>query len=138
MEATTISTKAQRLKVGGPLGILLVMDSPPLLLRMADTVRSMEGVRLLGTFGSLPQVVDWVVWNHEPWHYAFVDLALPQGASDELIERLLTQPRAGHVVAIGDHLWREVREKCAGLGVTDLLEKGDVIAFRSFLEAKVA
>jgi hypothetical protein len=31
-----------------------------------------------------------------------------------------------------------VREKCAGLGVTDLLEKGDVIAFRSFLEAKVA
>ena len=137
MEATKASAKTQRVKVGGPLGVLLVMDSPPLLLRMADVARSLEGVRLLGTFGSLAQVVDWIVWNHAPWHYAFVDLGLPQGASEELVERLLSQPRAGHVVAIGDHLWREVRDQCTAMGVTDLLEKGDVIAFRSFLEAKL-
>ncbi len=139
MNVMTPSPKPQRLKVGGPLGVLLVMDSQPLLLRMAEVVRSMEGegLRLLGQFGTVAQVVDWQVWNRKPWHYAFVDLGLPDGASEELIARLLSQASPGHVVAIGDHLWREVRAKCAAMGVTDLLEKGDVIAFRGYLEAKL-
>jgi len=127
--------KSQRLKVGGPLGVLLVIETPSLLLRMADVVRSVEGLRLVGSFSGVAQAVDWLVWDRAGWHFAFVDLAL--GASgDELVHRLLSQPRPGTVVAVTDHLWREVREKCRALGVVELLEKGDVIAFRGYLEAK--
>jgi hypothetical protein len=78
-----------------------------------------------------------MVWGRQPWHYAFVDLALAEAGGEALAQRLLAQGGGGRVVAVVDHLWREVRQKCAALGITDLLEKGDVIAFRSYLEVKV-
>jgi hypothetical protein len=136
METIKGPAKSQRLKVGGPLGVLLVVDSPPLLLRMADVVRSIEGLKVAGSFTGVAQAVDWLVWDRSGWHFAFVDLALGESGED-LVQRLLSQPRPGTVVAVGDHLWREVREKCRAMGVHDLLEKGDVIAFRGYLEGKV-
>jgi DNA-binding NarL/FixJ family response regulator len=128
--------KSQRLKVGGPLGVLLVIETPSLLMRMADVVRGIEGLKLVGTFSSVAQAVDWLVWDRAGWHLAFVDLALGDGG-DELVQRLMAQQRPGTVVAVGDHLWREVREKCRAMGIYDLLEKGDVIAFRGYLESRV-
>ena len=136
METIKGPAKSQRLKVGGPLGVLLVIETPSLLMRMADVVRSIEGLRLVGSLSSAAQAVDWLVWDRAGWHFAFVDLALGENGED-LIQRLLSQPRPGTVVAVGDHLWREVREQCRAMGVYDLLEKGDGIAFRGFLEGKV-
>ena len=136
METIKGQAKSQRVKVGGPLGVLLVIETPSLLLRMADVVRSVEGLRLAGNFSSVAQAVDWLVWDRAGWHLAFVDLAFGE-SGEELVQRLLSQPRPGTVVAIGDHLWREVREKCRAMGIYDLLEKGDVIAFRGFLETRV-
>jgi hypothetical protein len=136
METIKGPAKSQRLKIGGPLGVLLVIETPSLLMRMADVVRGIEGLQLVGSFAGVAQAVDWLVWDRAGWHLAFVDLAL--GASgDELVQRLMALPRPGTVVAVGDHLWREVREKCRAMGIYDLLEKGDVIAFRSYLEARV-
>jgi hypothetical protein len=135
METMGSQPKSQRVKVGGPLGVLLVIESPPLLLRMAQVVRSIEGLQLAGTFSGVSQAVDWLVWDRAGWHLAFVDLGLGDSGT-ELVQRLLSQPRPGTVVAIGDHLWREVREQCSAMGVYDLLEKGDVIAFRGYLEGK--
>jgi DNA-binding NarL/FixJ family response regulator len=128
--------KSQRLRVGGPLGVLLVIETPALLMRMADVVRGIEGLRLVGSFASAAQAVDWLVWDRTGWHFAFIDLTLGD-SGDELVQRLLSQPRPGAVVAVADHLWREVREKCRAMGVYDLLEKGDVIACRGYLEGKV-
>ncbi|MEJ8836455.1 response regulator [Ramlibacter sp. AN1133] len=128
--------KSQRQRVGGPLGVLLVIDTPSLLMRMADVARDIEGLRVVGTFSSAAQAVDWLVFDRAGWHLAFVDLGLGE-SGDELVQRLQSQPRPGVVVAVGDHLWREVREKCRAMGVHDLLEKGDVIAFRGYLESKV-
>jgi hypothetical protein len=135
METINTSANSQRLRLGVPLGILLAVGSAPLLTRMGEVVRDFDGLRLLGTFTDGAEVVDWLVWNRPNWHFAFVDLALP-GAED-LVRRLVAQPRAGLVVAVVDHLWREVREKCTALGASDLVEKGDVIAFRSYLESRL-
>lgn len=141
MHTINSPTKSQRMKVGGPLRVLLVVNPPGLLEHMAKVVRSMPDLRLVGSFGSVAETIDWLVWDREGWHLAFIDLGLREGGneggSEELIRRLVSQPRAGTVVAVGDHLWREVRTKCAAMGVHDLLEKGDLIAFQSYLEAKV-
>jgi hypothetical protein len=136
MESIRGPAKSQRVKVGGPLGVLLVVESAPLLLRMAEVVRGIEGLRLAGSFTSVAQAIDWLVWDRAGWHMAFIDLALQQ-PGEELVQRLLAQPRPGTVVALGGHLWREIREKCAALGVYDLLEKGDIAAFRGYLESRV-
>ena len=137
MESIKGSAKSQRVQVGGPLGVLLVTETAPLLLRMAEVVRSIPGLRLAGTFSSVAQAVDWLVWDRTGWHIAVVDLALKQ-PGEELVQRLLSQPRPGTVVALGEHLWREVRAKCDAMGVHHLLEKGDIAAFRGYLEARVA
>ena len=135
METINSPAKSQRMRVGGPLGVLLVIDSAPLLMRMGEVVRSVEGLRLVGSFTGVAQAVDWLVWDRGGWHLAFIDLALGE-SGDALVQRLLSQPRPGSVVAVGDHLWREAREKCRQMGVYELLEKGDVVAFRGFLEAR--
>lgn len=137
MESIRSPAKSQRVKVGGPLGVLLVVDAPPLLLRMAEVVRGVPDLRLAGTFTSVAQAIDWLVWDRAGWHIAFVDLGLGEPGA-QLVQRLLSQPRPGTVVALGEHLWGEVREQCAAMGVYDLLEKGDLVAFRGYLETRMA
>lgn len=127
----------RRMKLGAPLRVLLAVDPPALLLRMADVVRSIEGLELAGAFSAAPQAIDWTLWDRQGCHLAFVDLGLQGGDVRPLVQRLQQQPRAGTVVALGDHLWDEIREGCAGMGIHQLLEKGDVVAFRDFLELKV-
>jgi hypothetical protein len=60
-----------------------------------------------------------------------------QDRTREVITRLLEEPRPGSIVALADHLWREIRAECAAMGIYHLLEKGDLIAFRGFLEEQV-
>lgn len=128
---------SERLRVGGPLRVVLVVQPAPLLLRMAEIVRSLPALQLAGTFRTAQDAIDWHLWDREGYHLAFVDLGLPEGDGQEAAQRLLSQRRAGTLVAVVDHLWREVRERCAAIGVYHLLEKGDLVAFRSFLQDRV-
>ena len=137
MQLVTDTAKSQRLRVGGPLRVLLVVDNAQLLLRLSEVVRSIAGLQLAGAFTTPQDVVDWTVWDRGGWHLAFVDLGLRQDGTPQVVARLLEDPRPGRLVALGDHLWRETRAQCAAMGIHELLEKGDVIAFRGFLEQQV-
>lgn len=128
---------SERLRVGGPLRVVLVAQPTSLLLRMAEVVKSLPELQLAGVFGTAQDAIDWHVWDREGYHLAFVDLGLQEGDSDAAVQRLLSQRRAGVVVALVDHLWQEVRARCAAMGVYHVLEKGDVVAFRSFLQDRV-
>jgi DNA-binding NarL/FixJ family response regulator len=130
-------SKPERLKVGGPQRVLLVVDPAPLMMRMSEAVRAFPGLQLAGGFSNATDAIEWTVWERGDWHYAFVDLNLPGGGTEDLVHRLLSQQRPGTVVAIGAHLWKEIRAKCADMGVYHLLEKGDLIAFNGFLEGLV-
>jgi DNA-binding NarL/FixJ family response regulator len=127
----------ERIKVGGPQRVLLVVDPPALAERMAQVIESLPGLRLAGAFSTAEDATEWTVWDREGWHFAFVDLNLQGGGTQQLVQRLLSQPRPGTVVALGAHLWKETRQECARMGVYHLLEKGDIVAFRGFLEEQV-
>jgi hypothetical protein len=133
METNGAGARPQRIKFGGPLKVLLVLAPAPLLQRMVDVVQSTDGVQLAASFASAEDAIDWTVWQREACHLAYVDMALPQ-AEDVL--RRLSPPRAGTVVGVVDHLWREVRERCAAMGASSILEKGDLVAFRGDLEGR--
>lgn len=120
---------------GGTPRVVLVVEAPPLLLRMAEVVRSMEGVQLAGSFRTAPEVLDWLVWDRPVWHFAYVDLTLREGGSEEVVGRLHAG-RAGTIIGVSDHLWRETRAAWTPRGVVDLVEKGDLLAFRSDLEQR--
>lgn len=137
MSPVPLPPKTERMKLGGPQRVLLVADPPALLERLAEVVRSLPGLELAGACGSVQEVVEWMLWDRGNWHFAFVDLTLPDGGAQDVVRRLLSQPRPGTVVALGAHLWKEIRAECAQMGVYHLLEKGDPVAFRGFLEEQV-
>jgi DNA-binding NarL/FixJ family response regulator len=137
MNPVPLPPKSEHLNLGGPQRVLLVADPAPLLLRLAEVVRSFPGLELAGMVGTAQDAIDWAVWDRGSWHLAFVDLNLPQGGTQDVVRRLLSQPRPGTVVALGAHLWKETRAECAQMGIHHLLEKGDIVAFRSFLEEQV-
>ncbi|MFI4928282.1 MAG: hypothetical protein ACHP7E_11450 [Burkholderiales bacterium] len=127
----------ERIRVGGPQRLLLVVEPPALAERMAEVIASLPGLQLAGAFSTAQDATEWAVWDREGWHFAFVDLNLKDGGAQPLVQRLLSATRPGTVVALGAHLWQEIRQDCACMGVYHLLEKGDLIAFRGFLEEQV-
>jgi DNA-binding NarL/FixJ family response regulator len=127
----------ERIRVGGPQRVLLVVDPPALAERMAQLIASLPELRLAGAFSTAQDATEWTVWDREGWHFAFVDLNLKDGGTQPLVQRLLSQTRPGTVVALGAHLWQEIRQDCARMGVYHLLEKGDLVAFRGYLEEQV-
>jgi DNA-binding NarL/FixJ family response regulator len=134
MQPFSFPEPPQRLKLGAAQRVLLVVDPQALTDRMADIVKSIHGVEFVGGFATADDAMEWTVWDRGGWHYAFVDLNLKDGGARELVQRLLSQPKPGTVVALGAHLWKEIREECRQMGVYHLLEKGDLVAFRGFLE----
>ncbi len=137
MTDPTAPAPAARQKFGSNPKVLLVVDSAQLLLHMTGIVRSVGGMQLAGAFTTEQAVVDWTLWDRSGWHYAFVDLGLSKGSADAVVRHLLSRPHPGTIVALGDHLWQEIRERCAAIGVYHLLEKGDLVAYRGFLEEQV-
>ena len=137
MATLPLSPKTERFKTGAAQRVLVLVDPPPLLKRMTDVVTAMPTLQLAGAFSTSADLVDWTVWDRGGWHFAFIDLSLPDNGSKEIIERLLAQPRPGTIVALGPHLWKETRAQCAQMGVYHLLEKGDLIAFQGFLEEQL-
>lgn len=129
--------ETQHLRHGGPVRVLLVVDSAPLLLRMTQTLRTVPRAKLAGAFTTLQDVLDWRVWDRAGWHLAYVDLKLQRGKAQDLVRELLAEPRPGTIVGLSDHMWREVRDACAAMGVYAIVEKGDLPAFRDDLEKRV-
>jgi hypothetical protein len=127
----------ERIQVGGPPRVLLVVEPTALAGRMAEVIRSLPRLQLADAFSTAQDAMEWTVWDREGWHFAFVDLDLKDGGARFLVQRLLSAPRPGTVVALGAHLWQEIRQDCARMGVYHLLEKGDLVAFRGFLEEQV-
>jgi hypothetical protein len=115
--------------------ILLVVQQPALLAHMERIVRTTPGAELIRSFSNTADAVDWITWEGRriPWHAAFVDekCAVDEGAAKPLLRAPLG---GGKVVAVVDHLWREVRTRCASVGIYDIVERGDLVAFQDCLE----
>jgi DNA-binding NarL/FixJ family response regulator len=125
------------MRVGGPLRLLVVVDPASLRLRMTELTRRIEGVELVGAFSSATEAIDHILWERPIWHLAYVDMGLPEDGSKDVVNRLLAMPSRGNIIGLVDHLWSEVREKCAALGVTDIIEKADIVAYQDNLERRL-
>ena len=135
MTSSSANAPPLRQRFGSAVQVVLVASPPALLQRMSDVVGSVEGTRLAGAFATPAEAVDWIVWKRPAWHLAYVDMTLD--GAPEVVASLQASPHGGTVVGICAHLWREERERCAALGVKQIVEKGDLIAFQGELEARV-
>ncbi len=118
--------------------VLIVAQPAALLQHMEKIVRATEGATLVGSFGSIQDLVDWTTWEgrRSGWQIAYVDEKF--AFEEQFVPRLQGCVRGhGTFVAIVDHLWKEVRERCAGIGIHDIAERGDLVAFQDNLEKHV-
>jgi hypothetical protein len=126
--ATTADTAGAR-------KVLLIAQPVALLQHMEKVVRTTQGAVLAGSFNNVQELVDWATWEgrRSGWQVAYVDEKF--AFEPNFVQRLQTSSRGpGTLVAIVDHLWREVRERCAAIGIYDIVERGDLIAFQDNLE----
>jgi hypothetical protein len=134
MTAIPANAPSQRQRFGSSLQVILVVSPAALLQHMSAVVGAIEGTVLAASFATPAEALDWVMWKRPAWHVAYVDMTQP--GADEVVRVLQAAPHAGTILGVCAHLWREERERCAALGVRDIVEKGDLIAFQGDLEAR--
>jgi hypothetical protein len=127
----------QTLRFGGPIQVLLAAGSQELLQSLAAIVAVRPNTRVAGQFGSATDLLEWLVWTHKPWHYAFVDMALWTGQAQEWLRQLVARRDAGTVVALVDAVDDAARALCMRVGIEDLLQKGDLASFREYVEKRM-
>ena len=123
---------------GKTFKVLIIAQPPGLLQHMEKIVRDTDGADLVGSFGSVEDLVDWMTWEgrRSGWQLAFVDEKF--AFEERFIPRLQgCVGGGGAFVAIVDHLWKEVRARCAGIGIHDIVERGDLVAFQDNLEKHI-
>lgn len=127
----------QRRRFGGPVQVLLVAGSASLRQAWVDILAAVPGVRVAGQFGAAADLLEWLVWTHQPWHYAFVDLALWGGPAQEWLRQVATRRDAGTVVGVAVEVSPATREACARVGIRELLPRDDLEAFRGFVQKQL-
>ena len=134
MNPSYSSAPPQRQRFGSAIQVVLVASPPALLQRMSQVCGAIEGTVLAGAFATAADAMDWIVWKRPVWHVAYIDMTL-KGA-DEVARSLQGSPHGGTIVGLCAHLWHEERERCAAMGVKQIVEKGDLIAFQGELELR--
>jgi len=127
----------QRLRSGSPVQVLLVAGSAELRAACAGILEAVPGVRIAGQFGTAADLLEWLVWTHQPWHYAFVDMALWNGAAREWLRQVAMRRDAGTVVAMVDEPSPAMHDTCARAGIRDLLVKADLESFRDYVQKQM-
>ena len=134
MTATPANAPNQRQRFGSSLQVLLVASPPALLQRMSALVGTIEGTVLAASFPSPADAAEWIMWKRPTWHVAYVDMTL--AGAEEAVRVLKGSPHTGTIVGVCAHLWKEERERCGAIGVHDIIEKADLIAFQDDLERR--
>lgn len=137
MEIEATPRSAVQASAGGPAKVVLLAADRLLLGALRETVEAVDGVELAGAFTSTHQLGDRAMWKHADWQLAFVDFALHRGSPSEAVTHLLAQPHPGEVVALGVSRWPEMQQACASIGVQRILDRGNLQAFRGFLQEYV-
>ena len=134
MTPLSVNAPPQRQRFGSSVQVVLVAAPRTLLQRMSAMVGTIEGTVLAGAFEAAADAIDWLVWKRPVWHVAYVDMTLP--GADDVVLSLQGSRHGGTIVGVCAHLWHEERERCSAIGVQDIVEKGDLLAFQDELEAR--
>ena len=122
---------------GGPFQVLLLASSTQLRDTLCAIVQERPDAQVIGRFETVAELLEWLAWTHYRWDHAFVDLELFAGTGEAILRQLVTRRDAGRVVALTDDATPATRERCAALGMDDVLDKRDLAAFRDYVERRL-
>lgn len=105
----------------------LVEDNQTILDNLVSTLEELAPVETIGTADSEDDGAAWLNSHKEQWDLAIVDLFLKRGSGLGILEACKTRARPQKLVVFSNYATREMRLKCAQLGVDAVFDKSTEI-----------
>lgn len=105
----------------------LVEDNPTIRENLISTLEELAPVKTIGTAESEEEGVKWLTHNKNLWDLAIVDLFLKGGSGLGIVEACQNRRRLQKMVVFSNYATKEMRSRCAQLGVDAVFDKSTEI-----------
>lgn len=105
----------------------LIEDNPTIRDNLIGTLEELAPVEAVGTCETENEGTDWLTRHAAQWDLAIVDLFLKQGSGLKILEACRERKPSQKVVVFSNYATREMRMRCAELGVDAVFDKSTEI-----------
>jgi DNA-binding NarL/FixJ family response regulator len=105
----------------------LVEDNPTIRENLISTLEELAPVKTIGTAESEEEGANWLMDHQNQWDLAIVDLFLKGGSGLGVLEACRGRRRLQKMVVFSNYATREMRARCAQLGVDAVFDKSTEI-----------
>ena len=105
----------------------LVDDNPTILDNLVSTLEELAPVKMIGSADSENDGAAWLNRHSGQWDLAIIDLFLKQGSGLGILEACKRRAGPQKLVVFSNYATKEMRLKCAQLGVDAVFDKSTQI-----------
>jgi DNA-binding NarL/FixJ family response regulator len=105
----------------------LVEDNPTIRENLISTLEELAPVEAVGSSDTEEEGAEWLTHHTAHWDLAIVDLFLKKGSGLQVLEACRARKPLQKVVVFSNYATREMRKRCAELGVDAVFDKSTEI-----------
>lgn len=105
----------------------LVEDNPTIRENLISTLEELAPVEAVGSCDTEEEGSEWLARHGAQWDLAIIDLFLKQGSGLQVLEACRARKPLQKVVVFSNYATREMRRRCAELGVDAVFDKSTEI-----------
>lgn len=105
----------------------LVEDNPIIRDNLISMLEELAPVQTVGTCETEEEGSEWLTHNSSQWDLAIVDLFLKNGSGLRVLEACRRRGKRQKMVIFSNYATREIRSRCAQLGVDAVFDKSTEI-----------
>lgn len=105
----------------------LVEDNPIIRDNLISMLEELAPVQTVGTCETEEEGAEWLTHNSGQWDLAIVDLFLKNGSGLRVLEACRRREKWQKMVLFSNYATREMRSRCAQLGVDAVFDKSTEI-----------
>jgi DNA-binding NarL/FixJ family response regulator len=105
----------------------IVEDNATIRENLVATLEELAGIQAVGFSDTEDEGSHWLTQNGQAWDLAIVDLFLRQGSGLRVLEACRDRRPNQKVVVLTNYATRDIRKRCAQLGVDAVFDKSNEI-----------
>ena len=105
----------------------IVEDNATIRENLVGTLEELACVKAVGFAETEDEGKEWLTQNGQAWDLAIVDLFLRQGSGLRVLEACRDRHSDQKVVVLTNYATRDIRKRCAQLGVDAVFDKSNEI-----------
>ena len=105
----------------------IVEDNPTIRENLIATLEELASIDAVGTSETENEGKAWLTENPQDWDLAIVDLFLKQGSGLGVLTACRTRLPRQKVVVLSNYATKDIRQRCAQLGVDAVFDKSNEI-----------